>query len=109
MTLDKNHLNEFENISPPMRDALTIPVAGLEVVIYVCRSPFQLGKTSSREVKRVAQALALLPEIVAIVKAEIDNCDHPQCVADRERFGYSNCAGGHIAHRVVDAINKATK
>jgi len=96
-----------------MVDALSIPVLGTHgVIIYVCRSPFSahMPQAAKRtDVRRVAKALTLADEIVAIVKAEIDNCDHPQCVADRQRFGYSNCAGGHIAHRVVNAINRATK
>lgn len=34
----------------------------------------------------------------------LDDCTHPDCVATRARKGYSSCAGGHLARRVVKAI-----
>jgi len=42
--------------------------------------------------------------VIGVVKREIDNCDNPSCEADRADLGFSNCAGGHIARRVVKAI-----
>jgi hypothetical protein len=57
--LDKSHLNQFENIAPPMRDALTIPVKGKEgVCIYVCATPFaDLATNTKRDVYEVARGL----------------------------------------------------
>lgn len=37
-------------------------------------------------------------------KAALDDCTHFDCIADRERTGYSCCAGGHLARTVVKAI-----
>jgi hypothetical protein len=37
-------------------------------------------------------------------KAELDNCTHPDCEATREAKGFSSCAGGHLARRVVKVI-----
>lgn len=42
-------------------------------------------------------------------RKELDNCDHPDCAGDRERTGYSNCAGGYLARRVVAAIAKVER
>lgn len=58
--LDKNHLDQFENISPPMRSALTIPTNIEGIVIYVCSTPF--GPPCSlvkerKDVLRVARGL----------------------------------------------------
>jgi len=59
MQLDKSHINDFENITPPMLDAITLPIIGVEgVAIYVCRTPFNLTATRA-DVVRVAQALRL--------------------------------------------------
>jgi hypothetical protein len=67
MKLDKNHLNQFENISPPMVAALTIPVEGVwkneHVVIYVCIPAFATG-TKTR-VLHVARSLAIVDEEAA--------------------------------------------
>lgn len=57
-----------------------------------------------REQSRAAQAS---DQIIEIVKREIDDCDHPECEAERRQHGYSTCAGGHIAKRVVEAISRA--
>jgi hypothetical protein len=63
MTLDKSHLDQFENIAPPMKDALTLPVLGTHgVIIYVCRSPFSahMPKAATRaDVRAVALALQI--------------------------------------------------
>lgn len=65
MKLDKNHLDQFENISPPMRHALTIPVeirkplAGVH--LYVCCSTFNQRGTRV-DVLDVATALRVLGE-----------------------------------------------
>lgn len=37
-------------------------------------------------------------------KDALDDCTHPDCLGDRERTGYSCCAGGHLARSVVKAI-----
>jgi hypothetical protein len=60
MKLDKTHLGQFENISPPMLDAVTIPTGIDGVAIYVCRSPFNFTATRD-DVLRVAKALILKP------------------------------------------------
>lgn len=65
MRLDKSHLDQFENISPPMRHALTIPVeirkplAG--VCIYVCASAFD-SRATRVDVLDTATALRVLGE-----------------------------------------------
>jgi hypothetical protein len=60
VTLDKTHLDQFENISPPMVNALTLPVAGLEgVIVYVCASPFTARRISRKTIRRVAEGLEL--------------------------------------------------
>ena len=63
MKLDKSHLDQFEDIAPPMRDALTIPVEGVlgGLVIYVCASPFH--PATREDVLKVAQALELVEEV----------------------------------------------
>jgi hypothetical protein len=47
----------------------------------------------------------------AAVAAEraLDNCGHPDCVAERERARYSSCAGGHLAREVGQAIRGARR
>ena len=50
------------------------------------------------------QLAAERERIIGIVKNAIDNCDHPECVAERKTKGYSSCAGGHIARAVVAKI-----
>jgi hypothetical protein len=60
MRLDKDHLNQFEDIAPPMLDALSLPVIGKDgVVVYVCRSPFN-EKATMNDVLEVAVALTTL-------------------------------------------------
>jgi hypothetical protein len=64
MRLDKNHLDQFENIQPPMRAALTLPVVGKKgITVYVCASPFaraERGHTGvHKDVLAVAEALML--------------------------------------------------
>lgn len=54
--LDKTHLDQFENISPPMRDALSIPTGIEGVVVYVCRSAFN-DTAKRKDVLRVARGL----------------------------------------------------
>jgi hypothetical protein len=69
ITLDKNHLDQFEDIAPPMCNALTIPVEGLRgVVIYVCASPFT-GRTSKDTIRRIAEALRLDEADMAVLEA----------------------------------------
>lgn len=43
-------------------------------------------------------------EVVNIIKRELDDCDHPECETERKRRGFSSCAGGHLARRVVAAV-----
>jgi len=45
-----------------------------------------------------------LDDAIRITKARLDNCTHPECIADRKRLGYSTCAGGRLAHDVVGAL-----
>lgn len=70
MELDKNHLDQFENIAPPMRAALTLPINGKGfegVTVYVCCSPFARCESglvkARRDVLAVAQRLMLAPDI----------------------------------------------
>jgi hypothetical protein len=67
MKLDKNHLNQFENISPPMVETLTLPIEGLKsgesVVVYVCIPAFASGSKST--VLKVARSLAIVDEEAA--------------------------------------------
>jgi hypothetical protein len=71
MNLNKSYVREFENISPPLQNAVTIPVEGTNVVIYVGSTPFNpatreqvtevvknltLGTNHGSEEKRQAQA-----------------------------------------------------
>jgi hypothetical protein len=51
----------------------------------------------------------MFDHVILIVKAEIDNCDHPQCVEDRARTGFSQCAGGHIARRLCARLDDIRK
>lgn len=67
MKLDTSHLDQFENIAPPLRHALTLPVetdkplAG--VVVYVAGSAFD-HRTTRQDVLDVAVKLRLLtPEL----------------------------------------------
>lgn len=63
MKLDKGHLDQFEDIAPPMRHALTLPVeidkplAGVH--IYVCASTFN-RKATRQDVLNVATALRVV-------------------------------------------------
>jgi hypothetical protein len=63
MKLDKNHLHQFEDISPPMKNALTLPVLAFNgretgVIVYVCGSTF--GKqVGMKQIQQVAQSLQL--------------------------------------------------
>lgn len=41
--------------------------------------------------------------------AALDDCSHQECVMARKTNGYSYCAGGHLARRVVNAIYGRTK
>jgi uncharacterized protein YicC (UPF0701 family) len=47
---------------------------------------------------------AVLLEAAEAARRALDDCTHPDCIEDRRRKGYSSCAGGHIARRVVKAI-----
>jgi hypothetical protein len=83
MRLDKNHLDQFENIQPPMRAALSLPVLGKEgIIVYVCASPFARAERGSvrvhKDVLAVAEALKLdgtdLTDDLARRLAEHDGC-----------------------------------
>jgi hypothetical protein len=86
LTLDKSHLDQFENIAPPMKDALTLPVLGTHgVLIYVCRSPFSahMPQAAKRgDVLRVAQALTLALIMLATTAWAGDNRKHERSSAD---------------------------
>lgn len=57
VNLDKSYLTYFENISVPMRQAVTIPVEGEPGVrIYICASN---SRATKNDVLRVARALTL--------------------------------------------------
>lgn len=47
---------------------------------------------------------AILQEAAEAARRALDDCTHPDCIEDRRRKGYSSCAGGHLARRVVKAI-----
>lgn len=79
MKLDKNHLDQFENIAPPMRAALTLPITGKGfdgVTVYVCCSPFARSESglvkAQRDVLAVAQRLMLAPNITTEHAKAID-------------------------------------
>jgi len=88
--------------------------------VLVSRTGEQL---TSNEVQRIADEIlteirsgptawafaSSTDKVIEIVKREIDNCDHPECQYDRETYGYSKCAGGHIARRIVGVIKKEFK
>jgi hypothetical protein len=60
MKLDKNHLDQFENIAPPTLDTLSLPVIGKEgVCIRVSRSPFN-DTATRQDVLDVAVALRIV-------------------------------------------------
>lgn len=42
-----------------------------------------------------------------VARNALDNCQHEACIATRKRFGYSNCAGGHLAREVFESITSA--
>ena len=50
---------------------------------------------------RAERALADRNAVIEAVKASIDNCNHPDCIEDRKRTGFSCCAGGHIARKAI--------
>jgi hypothetical protein len=59
MELDKGALNELErNISPPMRAAITLPVSGTNVTVYVCSSRFS-PPTDDAVIRAVAERLTI--------------------------------------------------
>jgi hypothetical protein len=71
MRLDKGHLNQFENIQPPMQHALTLPVTtqatmprDTGITIYVCASTFFCGPNppARKDVLDVAKRLRLLDD-----------------------------------------------
>jgi hypothetical protein len=79
MRLDKDHLDQFENISPPLIDCLSLPVIGKEgVCVRVSRSAF--NDTAKRlDVLEVAGALMLdsgvdLTDDLARRLAQHDGC-----------------------------------
>lgn len=61
MRLNKNHKNEYEDIAPPMRNAVTIPVEGTNVVIYVCGTLF--NPASRQQVAEVVKRLSLTEKL----------------------------------------------
>lgn len=71
LRLDKGHLNQFENIQPPMQHALTLPVTTQETMprdtgisLYVCATPFYCGpkQPTRKDVFMVAKQLRLLDD-----------------------------------------------
>jgi hypothetical protein len=60
MRLDKNHLDQFENISPRTLDTLSLPVTGKEgVCVRVSRSPFN-DTATRQDVLDVAVSLRIV-------------------------------------------------
>lgn len=70
MKLDRCAESEFENIQPPMVNAITIPVEGTNVVIYVCGTPFR--PASKDEVSKVVKSLRLDEVCTEAWKCEAD-------------------------------------
>jgi hypothetical protein len=58
MKLDRSMETYFEkNIQPPLVNAITLPIEGTNVVIYVAGTPFR--PATQEEVSKVVQALRL--------------------------------------------------
>jgi hypothetical protein len=48
----------------------------------------------------------LIDRVIVVVKTTLDDCTHPDCIVDRKEKGFSNCAGGHLARKVVTNVKK---
>lgn len=74
---------------------------------YVFESPLDIGPP---EPAHASEPVLVKPTgiTIEIIKRELDDCDHPECVEERKRRGFSSCAGGHLARRVVAAVTLAT-
>lgn len=64
-----------------------------------------LARVNSRLTSANAGEPGILFEAAKRARDSLDDCNHPECVETRARRGYSSCAGGHLARRVVKAIH----
>lgn len=64
----------------------------------------QLATVNRRLGNANGTAEVTLYQAAKAAKAQLDDCTHEECQGDRERNGYSSCAGGHLARSVVKAI-----
>jgi hypothetical protein len=110
MRLNKDHLNQPENIQPPMMHALTLPIQTDDklprdtgIIVYVCASTFGPFQRNREDVLAVAKELMLSSEMPSLSVAESAILLLEQTIATRPDYFAKGMGDYKQAWKIIEA------